>query len=846
MHLRLLLLCFAALASSAATITVCASGCDYTDPQAAMNAAVRGDIIELKAGETFEGVYSLPYKTGNGYITIRTSRWRELPPPGTRITTDHVPLMATLQPSSTSSPVLSAGYDETYPSGVSLVDDTITYGSAHGFSNGDPIACWNDDGSIPIVENQVYYVRDATSTTLKLATIPGGAVLDLQTAVTATRFRCTLTRPISHWKIQGIELRKKPGQTTLYNLVQIGSGQETARVGIPHHIELDHVYIHGVREENGPRICLLLNAAYSSVTDSRIEHCIKEGEESKGIGGWQAPGPILIRNNYIAAGSINILYGGDYVRIQGLVNGDNGGFNIEGNHLTRPIWVRYTAGTGGTSAPVGACSDYTRYLNVTTGQWYVCLSSAWTVAPTCADEEYYRRTDVTQNCASGACWKCSSGVFVSSSVMRGSGYNVKNLFELKSIKNAVVSGNVLENNWGDAQSGIAVWVISQVDQYNANGWVRGEDIRFERNIVRNSSQGIRVGSEGSTTFGVNNTRVQVRDNLLYKIGTTDYPSFSFTDSRPISFSGRCDDCLFDHNTVSSNTTAGSGLAFDTNPLARFRMSNSITHENQYGLQYDGGVACTTYLPSPSIMTNIVMIRSDTSSGSETSCATNWKHISSATTMFVGSGNYRLQTTSPYSAACASGCDFAGTDGKDLGADVDLVDEATGGAVSGTPWLKQSVRVFPGSTKALVQYTAPSASACDVKLYTNYARTTLHTDTDAGGEQTDARSGSITSGNYRQLVLGTASALTASTQYWLKVTCESSIAIVPVKTLAAGSGTYNEVIKYPSAVTGEYSSNADMSSATSISSSTTHTVPVATGAVVYYRRTGGQVTALVAR
>lgn len=831
--------------SVAATITVCASGCDYSNPQLAINAAGRGDFIELTAGEVFEGIYDLPYKSGNGYITIRTSRWRELPPAGTRITTDHLPLMATMQPSDTSHPVLNAGYEETYPSSVTLATDTINFGSAHGYSDGDPVACWNDDGSIPIVENQVYYVRDSTSTTLKLAATPGGAVVDLQTAVTATRFRCNLARPPSHWRIQGIELRKKTGQTTLYNLVQIGSGQETAREGIVHHVELDHVYIHGVREEEGPRICLLLNAAHSSITDSRIEHCAKQGEETKGIGGWQAPGPILIRNNYIAAASINLLYGGDYVRIQNLVNGDSGGFRIDGNHFARPFWTKYTAGTGGAGAPVGACSDYSYYLNVSNGQWYTCSSSTWSTAPTCVDDEYFRRTNVTQDCPSGACWKCSSGVFVASTVMRGSSYNVKNLFELKSMMNASVIGNVFENNWGDAQSGIAVWVVSQVSQYNADGWVRGEDIRFEKNVIRNSSQGIRMGAEGSTTFGYANTRVQIRDNLMYKIGATDYPSFSYADSRPISFSGFCDDCLFDHNTVISNTAGGTGLGFDTDPLTRFRMSNSITYSNLYGLHFDGGLACTDYLPSPSMIYNSIIINRDTSSGLYSGCYSNLMGVSNATTMFVGSGNYRLSSTSPYSASCSSGCDFASTDGKDLGADVDAVDQATGGAVSGVSWFRVA-DVSPGSTKAVVRYQAPDSSACTVKLYTNLARTTLHADTDAGGEQTDARSGSITSGTSRQLVLGTASALTAETRYWLTVTCGSSIALAEVRTLAAGSGTYNTTFRYSSVQTGEYSSSADMSSPTSVSSSATHAIPVTSGAVAYYRNTGGSIKALVAR
>ncbi len=846
MRLQLLLLCGVALALPAATLTVCASGCAYTNPQTAINAAVRGDIIELKAGEIFEGAYQLPYKSGTGYITIRTSRWRELPPQGTRITTADLPVMATMQPPDPSSPVLQAGYDETYPSSVSLVNDTINYGSAHGFANGDPIACWNDDGSIPIVENKVYYVRNRTSTTFNLSATPDGAIVDLQTPVTATRFRCTLARPASHWRIQGIELRKKPGQVTLYNLVQIGSGQETAREGIVHHIEFDHVYIHGVQEEDGPRICLVFNVAYSSITDSRIEHCIKQGEESKGIGGWQAPGPVLIRNNYIAAGSINILYGGDYVRIEGLVNGDNGGFRIEGNHFARPLWTKYTAGTGGTAPPTGACSTYSQYLNVSNGQWYICLGGAWTTAPLCAEGEYFRRTNVTQNCPSGACWKCASGVFVPSTVFRGASYNIKNLLELKSMINAIVAGNVFENNWGDAQSGIAVWVVSQVAQGNANGWVRGEDIRFERNIIRNSSQGIRLGSEGNTTFGHRNTRVQIRDNLMYKIGTTDYPSFSYDDSRPISFSGFCDDCLFDHNTVISNTTGGSGLTFDTNPLARFRLTNSITYGNRYGLQYDGGVGCGVYLPSPSILQNTVVINLDASTWTDPNCAANLRGVANNTQMFNGSGDYRLRTTSPYSASCTTGCDFVGTDGKDLGADVDLVDAATSGSTAGRAVASRfGLQTDTGSRHAILRYQAPDAASCSVRLYTNAGRSVLHADTLTSGTQLDSRAGNLASGLRREFVLGSVSLLTANTTYYGLLDCSAKRTPFTFRTAAAGAGAAQE-FRLGQASMAQYASDAAFTSPTVLGAATRHLIPVSGSSVVYVRIGNGPATAIAGR
>ncbi len=52
--------------------------------QAALNSAVRGDVIELAAGARFTGNFVLPPKAGTGWITIRTAG--TLPPAGTRVT----------------------------------------------------------------------------------------------------------------------------------------------------------------------------------------------------------------------------------------------------------------------------------------------------------------------------------------------------------------------------------------------------------------------------------------------------------------------------------------------------------------------------------------------------------------------------------------------------------------------------------------------------------------------------------------------------------------------------------------------------------------------------------------
>jgi hypothetical protein len=78
------------------------------DLAAALERAQRGDEIVLEAGATYTGPFDLPPKSGEGWITIRSSELdRGLPPAGQRVDPSHAKLMPKLESAADS--VLRAG-----------------------------------------------------------------------------------------------------------------------------------------------------------------------------------------------------------------------------------------------------------------------------------------------------------------------------------------------------------------------------------------------------------------------------------------------------------------------------------------------------------------------------------------------------------------------------------------------------------------------------------------------------------------------------------------------------------------------------------------------------------------
>lgn len=119
------------------------------------------------------------------------------------------------------------------------------------------------------------------------------------------------------------------------NVIALGRDAQTTLAEVAHHIELDRVLITG-DPVAGQRRGIALNAAHVTIANSDIRDIKRAGDESQAICGWNTPGPITIRNNYLEAAGENIMFGGAHVNIPNVVPSD---ILVEDNVLTKdPLW----------------------------------------------------------------------------------------------------------------------------------------------------------------------------------------------------------------------------------------------------------------------------------------------------------------------------------------------------------------------------------------------------------------------------------------------------------------------------------------------------------------------------
>lgn len=251
-------------------------------------------------------------------------------------------------------------------------------------------------------------------------------------------------------------------------------------------------------------------------------------------------------------------------------------------------------------------------------------------------------------------------------------YTVKNLLEFKAAQRVVATGNRFENNPAKSQNGFAILVTPR-NQDGKAPWSVTSDIAITGNTLLNVGSGINVGGRDTINSSQMTERLLIRNNL---IGVTGLGGAS---GRGIQFIYGGSDFTVDHNTVISTGGANSCLGFAESANAKITnavFTNNLSTPTAYGF-FGSGVGegnaalndnFTNWVFSKNVLVN--------GQGRYYPAGNFFPSGGVTAVRFVNyqGANYALAADSPYK--------LAGTDGKDIGANISAVPSA--GATSPNP------------------------------------------------------------------------------------------------------------------------------------------------------------------
>lgn len=230
---------------------------------------------------------------------------------------------------------------------------------------------------------------------------------------------------------------------------------------------------------------------------------------------------------------------------------------------------------------------------------------------------------------------------------KGTDWVVKNIFEIKNGKRIKVENNLMTNNWGMAQDGMAILFTTRADNGDATII---DEIEFTGNIVRGSGGGLNIlGGEGSGGH-----RLTIRNNVFEDIDGKKWNSAGH-------FMKSTD---WDGLTIENNTIIQTGNIANAygKPVRNFTFRNNIVLENEYGIKGDnmgsGQQAIAAYFSGGPVTGNIIIGGSSTLYKQPNIFLAS---ISQIGFLNPAKGDYRLKPDSPYIKAAS---------GKSIGAHLD--------------------------------------------------------------------------------------------------------------------------------------------------------------------------------
>jgi hypothetical protein len=125
------------------------------------------------------------------------------------------------------------------------------------------------------------------------------------------------------------------------DIIALGTDAQSLESQVPHHIWFDRVLVAG-SVTAGQKRGISVNASDVTIENSDFREIKAVGQDSQAICGWNTPGRITIRNNYLSAAGENVMFGGAQTNLPGSVPSD---IIVEDNVMTKDVAWRGTSWT---------------------------------------------------------------------------------------------------------------------------------------------------------------------------------------------------------------------------------------------------------------------------------------------------------------------------------------------------------------------------------------------------------------------------------------------------------------------------------------------------------------------
>jgi hypothetical protein len=433
----------------------------------------------------------------------------------------------------------------------------------------------------------------------------------------------TLATGANHYRFIGLEITRTPRTGVVYDLV-------FSQGNAADHIIFDRSWFHGTAQDETQRGIGLSGTTYTAIVDSYFTdfHCVSgtgacvDAQAIAGGLGDLVSGPYKIVDNFLEASTECFILGGGAATITPT------DVEIRRNHLFKPMtWMK------GQPGYVGGAD--------------------------------------------------------------GNPFSVKNLFELKNAQRVLFEANVLENTWGGfSQAGFAILLTPKnqaIGTANVCPLCQVLDVTIRYVTISHVGGAMQIGNGLSSNGGapLAGQRYSIHDVTADDIDATKYTGYgTFAQVSMGHGSPVLQDVTINHVTgfqPGVMLNLGDDIAVNP-PMNNFVFTNNLVNAGTSPTQTTGGgTANCAYYPVPLTSLAACFRRYTFSHNAVISSPANFPpsaypsgNFFPATIRAVGfmnfnngnGGDYHLQSASPYKNA--------GTDGKDIGADIDAIQAAIAG------------------------------------------------------------------------------------------------------------------------------------------------------------------------